>query len=78
VRPTFQGQQRVVEAFLLDFSGDLYGQTLRLHFIARLRGQERYERIEALIAQMHRDVDTTRNLLIADADDLAPIAADGY
>lgn len=80
VRPTFQGEQRVVEAFLLDFSGDLYGQILRLHFMARLRGQERYERIEALIAQMQVDVETTRDLLVAvpgEIEESLGLAADG-
>jgi riboflavin kinase/FMN adenylyltransferase len=56
VRPTFGGARRVIEAYLLDFAGDLYGQPLRLHFVARLRGQERFEGIEPLIAQMRRDV----------------------
>ena len=62
-RPTFDGRRRVVEAYLLDFDGDLYGQTLRLHFVTRLRGQERFNSIEALIQQMHHDVEQTRRAL---------------
>lgn len=65
MRPTFDGQQRVVEAYLLDFSGDLYGERLRLHVVARLRGQLRFDGVEALIAQMHQDVAATRQLLEA-------------
>jgi riboflavin kinase/FMN adenylyltransferase len=77
-RPTFDGAARVVESHLLDFAGDLYGQRIRLHFVARLRGQERFPDVGALISQMRRDVDTTRALLNTEAQverDL--IAADG-
>jgi riboflavin kinase/FMN adenylyltransferase len=62
-RPTFDGETRAVEAYLLDFAGDLYGQKMRLHFVARLRGQERFDNIAALIAQMRRDVATARGVL---------------
>ncbi len=64
-RPTFDGAGRVVEAYLLDFEGNLYGETLRLHFVARLRGQERFENIEALVAQMKQDVERAREALCA-------------
>jgi len=58
VRPTFvTGRGLLVEAFLLDFEGDLYGRELRLDFIDRIRGEKRFESAEALIEQMHRDVD---------------------
>ena len=64
VRPTFgEGLVPLIEAHLLDFSGDLYGQTLEVEFVARLRGEERYDGIEALIAQMNADVAETRRLL---------------
>jgi riboflavin kinase/FMN adenylyltransferase len=62
-RPTFDGEARVVEAYLLDFEGDLYGQTIRLHFVDRLRGQERFGRVEELIDQMGRDVASARAVL---------------
>lgn len=62
-RPTFDGSQRAVEAFLLDFSGDLYGHRLRLHILARLRGQERFDTLDSLVEQMHRDVARTRIIL---------------
>jgi riboflavin kinase/FMN adenylyltransferase len=61
VRPTFvTGRGLLVEAFLLDFDGDLYGRELRLAFLARLRGELRFESVDELIAQMARDVDDTR------------------
>src|SRR6266542_7039449 len=63
VRPTFEtGRGLLVEAYLIDFEGDLYGQTLRIAFIARLRGERRFPGVEDLIAQMHRDVEAAREL----------------
>ena len=57
VRPTFKtGRGELIEAYLLDFDGDLYGQTLRLEFLERLRGERRFDSAEALVEQMHRDV----------------------
>ena len=64
-RPTFAGTVRLVEAYLLDFDGDLYGETLRLHVVARVRGQERFDSIDALVVQMHRDVERCREILAA-------------
>jgi riboflavin kinase/FMN adenylyltransferase len=63
VRPTFvTGLGLLVEAFLLGFEGDLYGRELRLSFLARLRGEERFASVEALVEQMARDVEDTRRL----------------
>jgi len=57
VRPTFEtGRGLLVEAHLIDFEGDLYGQTLRIAFLERLRGEKRFESVDALVDQMHRDV----------------------
>ncbi|MEW2145848.1 bifunctional riboflavin kinase/FAD synthetase [Micromonospora vinacea] len=61
--PTFSGRERRVEAYALDFSGDLYGERLALDFVAHLRGQIRYDSIEPLIAQMNQDVERTRRVL---------------
>ncbi len=61
VRPTFvTGRGELIEAFLLDFDGDLYDQTLELAFLKRLRGEKRFESVDALIEQMARDVDAAR------------------
>jgi riboflavin kinase/FMN adenylyltransferase len=58
VRPTFvTGRGLLVEAFLLDFDGDLYGRELRLDFVERIRGEKRFDSAETLVEQMHRDVD---------------------
>ena len=71
-RPTFyEDAEPLVEAFLLDFSGDLYGRTARISFLERLRGELRFDSVDSLIAQMDRDVEATR-LACAAAQDLAP------
>ena len=63
VRPTFgTGRAVLVEAYVLDFDGDLYGHVLRVDFVARLRGERRFDTVEALIAQMRLDVEDTRRL----------------
>jgi riboflavin kinase/FMN adenylyltransferase len=68
VRPTFQtGRGELIEAYLLDFERDLYGQSLCIEFLERLRGERRFATPEALVAQMHRDVGRTRELTGADA-----------
>jgi riboflavin kinase/FMN adenylyltransferase len=63
VRPTFEtGRGVLIESYLIDHESDLYGQTLRIAFIARLRGEKRFPGVEELVAQMHRDVDQAREL----------------
>jgi riboflavin kinase/FMN adenylyltransferase len=63
VRPTFvTGRGLLVEAFLLDFEGDLYGRELRLVFLSRLRGELKFDSIDELVVQMARDVDDTRRI----------------
>jgi len=65
VRPTFKtGRGLLVEAYLIDYEGDLYGQTLRIAFARRLRGERRFESPEALVEQMKRDVEDARNVLL--------------
>ncbi len=63
VRPTFgTGRALLVEAYLLDWDQDLYGHELRIDFLARLRGERRFDSPEALIEQMRVDVQRTREL----------------
>src|SRR3954447_2259795 len=63
VRPTFKtGRGLLVEAFLLDFDGDIYDQELRLDFVERLRGERRFDSVDALIEQMGQDVVETRRV----------------
>jgi riboflavin kinase / FMN adenylyltransferase len=66
VRPTFDtGRGELVEAYILDFEGDLYGKQLRLDFLSRLRGERRFSSAEALVEQMRRDVQRTREIAAA-------------
>jgi riboflavin kinase / FMN adenylyltransferase len=68
-RPTFyEAGDRLLEANLLDWDGDLYDQPARVDFIARLRGEERFESVDALVDQMRRDVEATRTVLGAGQD----------
>jgi riboflavin kinase / FMN adenylyltransferase len=63
VRPTFgTGRAVLVEVYVLDRDLDLYGRTLKVEFLERLRGERRFESVDALVAQMHRDVQRTREL----------------
>ena len=65
VRPTFKtGRGLLVEAFLLDFEGDIYDRELRLDFLERLRGERRFDSVEALVEQMGRDVAETRRITV--------------
>jgi riboflavin kinase / FMN adenylyltransferase len=66
VRPQFvTGRGELIEAYLLDFDGDIYGQELRIEYRKRLRGEKRFASVDALIEQMGRDVDAARELLEA-------------
>jgi riboflavin kinase/FMN adenylyltransferase len=61
--PTFSGRERRVEAYVLDFDGDLYGERVGLDFVAHLREQRVYDTLEPLVAQIAEDVEQTRALL---------------
>ena len=62
--PTFDGTQRRVEAYVLDRTDlDLYGEDVALEFVERLRPTERYDSVEALLAQMAEDVERCRTVL---------------
>lgn len=61
--PTFEVQSRRIEAYVLDFDGDLYGEQLGVEFSHRLRGMLKFDSIDPLIAQMHSDVEQTRVLM---------------
>ncbi len=67
VRPTFESQpvQPRVEAHILDFDQDLYGQTIQLDFLSRVRDEQRFPNVQALIDQIHQDVKTARDRLAA-------------
>ena len=65
VRPTFESQadRPTIEAFLLNFSGDLYGQPLRLDFLARLRPELKFANVDALRAQIEQDLQAAQRIL---------------
>jgi riboflavin kinase/FMN adenylyltransferase len=64
-RPTFYetADASLLEAYVLDFDGDLYGQQVKVRFVERLRGEERFDSVDDLVAQMHRDVEAARRVL---------------
>lgn len=63
VRPTVDGTKRTIEAYLLGFSGSLYGEEVHLAFFYRLRDEQRFESLHALKAQMERDVQQVAELM---------------
>jgi riboflavin kinase / FMN adenylyltransferase len=63
--PTFSGRVRTVEAFVLDVDENFYGYEVAVDFVQRVRGQERFDRVEDLITQMRRDVERVRELLVS-------------
>jgi riboflavin kinase / FMN adenylyltransferase len=66
VRPMFvTGRGELIEAYLLDFDADIYGTDLRIAFLKRLRGEKRFDSVEALVEQMGRDVDEAREVAAA-------------
>jgi riboflavin kinase/FMN adenylyltransferase len=62
--PTFEGQERRVEAFALDFDGDLYGERIALDFVSFLREMRRYDTVDELVAQIDLDVEQARADLV--------------
>jgi riboflavin kinase/FMN adenylyltransferase len=62
-RPTVDGKNRVLEVHLFDFSGDLYDAVLRVHFVERLRAEQRFSGLSELKAQIERDVAAARRAL---------------
>jgi riboflavin kinase / FMN adenylyltransferase len=63
VRPTFAtGRGLLVEAHLIGFDADIYGETLRIAFLERLRGEKRFDSVDELVAQMNRDVEEAKRI----------------
>ena len=67
IRPTFELSQRLVEVYVMDFSGDLYGKTVAVEFIKKVRDQEKFDGLDALINQINQDVDDCRQVLAGSA-----------
>ncbi len=66
IRPTFDLTERLVEVYIMDFAEDLYGKTIGVEFVERLREQEKFSGIDALIHQVNQDVADARRSLAAD------------
>jgi riboflavin kinase/FMN adenylyltransferase len=66
-RPTFNGTVPILEVHLFDFDKDVYGEYIHVDFIGWLRGQEKFEAVDELVAQMHIDADNARSVLAASA-----------
>ena len=62
-RPTVDGQEPLLEAHLFDFDGDLYGRRIGVEFVAKLREEERFDDLPALVAQMKQDAAQARSVL---------------
>ena len=67
IRPTFGLSQRLVEVFVMDFNADLYGKTIGVEFIKKVRDQEKFDGLDALIRQINQDVDDCRLVLVESA-----------
>ena len=66
-RPTFDGTKPLLEVHIFDFDEDIYGKDIHVDFIARLRSEIKYDKVEELVAQMHRDADNAKSILAANA-----------
>ena len=62
-RPTVAGREPLLEAHLFDYRGDLYGRHIEVEFVAKLRDEEKFDNLEALTEQMHRDAAEARRIL---------------
>ncbi len=66
VRPTFEsGRGVLIETYLIDREEDLYGKTLRVAFVERLRGEKRFAEVDDLVVQMRRDVEDAKRVCSA-------------
>ena len=65
MRPTFDGRRFSAEIHMLDFSGDLYGERIRVEFVGRVRAERRFESADALVEQVREDVAAVRAMLAA-------------
>ena len=70
-RPTVNGIEPLLEVHLFDYEGDLYGREIEVEFIEKLRDEERFESLDALVEQMHRDAAAAREILKREASSSA-------
>ena len=62
-RPTFEGTKPLLEVHIFDFDKDIYGEYIHVDFVARLRAEEKFDDVDALVEQMHRDSALAREIL---------------
>jgi riboflavin kinase/FMN adenylyltransferase len=62
-RPTVAGGEMLLEAHIFDFVGDLYGREIEVEFVSKLRDEEHFASLDALVVQMHRDAAAARQIL---------------
>jgi len=62
-RPTIDDGPPLLETFLFDFAGDLYGREIEVAFVSRIRGEQRFDSLDALVAEMNRDKEKARAIL---------------
>jgi riboflavin kinase/FMN adenylyltransferase len=62
-RPTVNGVEPLLEAHVFDFSGDLYGREIEVEFVAKLRDELRFDSVDEMVMQIHRDADDARAVL---------------
>ena len=74
-RPTFDNGDPLLEVVLFDFAGDLYGRTLEIDFVAWIRGEEKFDSVDALVERMNRDAAMARDLLRGGAVKAAMVPA---
>ena len=76
--PTFEGKERTIEVFLLNFSGELYDREVSICFVSRLREERKFPNTEALIQAIGLDVAATKKILAASERDLVkPLFTNG-
>jgi riboflavin kinase/FMN adenylyltransferase len=63
IRPTVAGKEMLLEAHVFDYSGDLYGREIQVELVAKLREEQKFDTLDALVAQMHQDAAAARSIL---------------
>ena len=63
IRPTVNGTEPLLEAHLFDFDGDLYGKRIEVEFVEKLRDEEKFPDLDAMVKQIDRDAQAARRIL---------------
>ena len=60
--PTFDAKERTIESYILDFDGEIYGKTVTVEFLERIRGDKKFESIDELKKQIEHDIEMVRKI----------------